>query len=111
MTGTPISEHQAETKKKESRYLPCLLAIKWDMEKLYERIEKRVDIMLKDGLLEEVQKHILPRLSNISTALTAIGYREAVWYFKDGTLQPCGRKDGFVQMESPLGLIEYVKTL
>lgn len=45
-------------------------------------------------------------------AARALGMHEvqAVWYFKAGTLQPCGKKDGFVQMESPLGLVEYVKT-
>ena len=55
MTGVPISEHQEETKKKVSRYNPCMMAIKWDMQKLYERIEKRVDIMLDAGLVDEVK--------------------------------------------------------
>ena len=45
-------------------------------------------------------------------AARAVGMHEvqAVWYLKKGTLQPCGRKEGFVQMESPLGLLEYIKT-
>lgn len=82
MTGTPISEHQAETKKKESRYLPCLLAIKWDMEKLYERIEKRVDIMVEQGLINEVKT--LEKMGYINSALSmqGIGYKETAEYLK-----------------------------
>ena len=58
------------------------MAIDMDRATLYSRIEKRVDIMLGDGLLEEVKKYILPKMKNMSTALMAIGYREAVWYFQ-----------------------------
>ena len=81
-TGKSRSEIDRDSRPEVSPYNYLYVAIDMERDVLYSRIEKRVDIMLKDGLLEEVQKHILPRLSNISTALTAIGYREAVWYFK-----------------------------
>ena len=44
-------------------------------EILYERINKRVDEMLKKGLIEEV-KQILKKYENFPTAMQAIGYKE-----------------------------------
>ena len=46
-------------------------------------------------------------------AARSVGMHEvqAVWYFKEGTLQPCGRKEGFIQMESPMKLVDYVMNL
>ncbi len=81
-TGKTRAELDRESRPEESPYNYLYMAIDMDRSILYNRIDKRVDIMLKDGLLEEVKKYILPDLKNISTALTAIGYREAVWYFK-----------------------------
>lgn len=81
-TGKPRAEIDRESRPEASPYNYLYLAIDMDRDLLYNRIEKRVDIMLEAGLLEEVRKHILPSLKDISTALTAIGYREAVWYFK-----------------------------
>lgn len=81
-TGKTREELDRESRPDESPYNYLYMAIDMDRDILYKRIEKRVDIMLNDGLLEEVKKYILPDLKDISTALTAIGYREAVWYFK-----------------------------
>lgn len=81
-TGKSRSEIDRESRPEASPYNYLYLAIDMDRNILYNRIEKRVDIMLRSGLLEEVRKYILPNLKDISTALTAIGYREAVWYFK-----------------------------
>ena len=47
---------------------------------LYERINKRVDIMLEQGLIEEV-KSILKKYNEFPTAMQAIGYKEIVEYF------------------------------
>ncbi len=81
-TGKTRAQLDSESRPTKSPYNYLYLAIDMDRSLLYDRIGKRVDIMLRDGLLEEVRKYILPDLDNISTALTAIGYREAVWYFK-----------------------------
>ena len=54
-TGKPISKHQEETKRVESRYNPLMICIDWDRDVLYDRINRRVDIMIKSGLLEEVK--------------------------------------------------------
>lgn len=76
LTGVPISEHQAETKKKESRYNPCMLAIRWDMQKLYERIEKRVDIMAQNGLVDEVLSLLKMGCTPDMLSMQGIGYKE-----------------------------------
>ena len=64
-------------KKKEALYDYFIIYLKMDREKLYERINKRVDIMIEDGLIKEVKslydEGILPH---------AIGYQELVPYFR-----------------------------
>lgn len=80
MTGVPISQHQEETRKKESRYSPCMMAIRWDMKKLYERIEKRVDIMLEQGLIDEVKNLIEKGYTVELTSMQGIGYKEIIGY-------------------------------
>ena len=79
-TGIKISEHQKETKKKESRYSPLMMAIRWDMPKLYERIEKRVDIMMENGLLKEVEALLEKGLTKDYISMKGIGYKELMEY-------------------------------
>ena len=55
-----------------------------DREKLYERINLRVDIMIKEGLIEEVKK-LVEKYNNMPTALQGLGYKEVVEYL-DGKL-------------------------
>ena len=55
VNGYPISRQVEETKMKESRYNPLILIISRPRDYLYERIEKRVDIMLSSGLVDEVK--------------------------------------------------------
>ncbi len=76
ITGTPISKHQEMTKEVKSRYNPLMLMIEHEREKLYERINLRVDIMVQQGLIDEV-KHLMdmgygPALNSMK----GIGYKE-----------------------------------
>ena len=50
-----------------------------DREKLYERINLRVDIMINQGLLDEV-KNLLEKYNNFPTAMQGLGYKEVVEY-------------------------------
>ena len=59
--------------------------ISWDREKLYERINLRVDNMLKQGLVEEVKNWLL-KYSKCPTAQQAIGYKEVVQYLNGNIL-------------------------
>lgn len=77
----PISEHQERTKQKSGRYRALYMMIDYPRETLYNRIERRVDAMIADGLLQEAQRlyNMRPMLSK--TALQAIGYKELFEYF------------------------------
>ena len=84
-TGIPISEHQEMTKQKESRYEPLMLCVKWDREVLYDRINKRVDIMMNDGLLDEVKQLMEMGYTKELNSMKGIGYKEIIDYF-EGTM-------------------------
>ncbi len=76
-TGKTISEHNRLTQQLPPRYTPLWFALE-DKERkdLYDRIDRRVNIMLEDGLLEEIQKLLSMGIPEKCTAMQAIGYKE-----------------------------------
>lgn len=66
-------------------YNSIWLAIDIDREKLYNRIDRRVDIMLDGGLVDEVKRVILPVREKCTTSLSGIGYKEVLMYL-DGCI-------------------------
>ena len=78
-TGKTKTEQEIESRKKEVEYDYKVFALNWDREKLYERINKRVDIMFEQGLIQEVKK-ILNKYSKFPTAMQGLGYKEVVDY-------------------------------
>ena len=83
-TGKTKTEQEAESRLNEIPYDYKVFAIDYDREKLYERINKRVDIMLEKGLIDEV-KTLLKKYSEFPTAMQGLGYKEVKQYF-DGKL-------------------------
>ena len=79
-TGKTKTEQEAESRLNEIPYDYKVFAIDYDREKLYERINKRVDIMLENGLIEEV-KTLLEKYSEFPTAMQGLGYKEVKQYF------------------------------
>ncbi len=79
-TGFAISEHNELTKQKQSPYNCCYICLVRNRDELYERIDKRVDIMLKSGLVDETKALLDGGLSPESTAMQAIGYKEIIPY-------------------------------
>lgn len=79
LSGRTMTEIQAESRKNPSPYEPCMLMIDWDREVLYDRINRRVDIMLEKGLLEEAMEFFTHE--DYVTASQAIGYKELKPYF------------------------------
>lgn len=69
----------------ESRLTPpyeyIVFAINMEREKLYERINKRVDIMIDQGLIEEVEA-LTKKYEEFPTAMQGLGYKEVVSYLK-----------------------------
>ena len=78
-TGKTKTEQEAESRKKELKYDYKVFAINMDREKLYERINKRVDIMIEQGLIDEV-KELLNNYKEFPTAMQGLGYKEVVDY-------------------------------
>ena len=80
--GQLFSDFQNERNKKESVYDIFLIGLNTDRQKLYERINQRVDQMITEGLLEEAKdlwEKVGPELNTQSTR--GIGYKELFDYF------------------------------
>ena len=83
-TGTPISEHNDMERTKESPYDFCYFVLNDRRELLYERIEKRVDKMLEDGLVEEVKKLKEMGCTMEHISMQGLGYKGILAYL-DGS--------------------------
>lgn len=95
-TGKTISQFNRESKDKGSPYDAVMIGINYrDRQKLYDRINLRVDLMLENGLLDEA-KEVLS--GDLKTSYQAIGYKELAPYFKgEASLEDCIDK---LKMES-----------
>lgn len=77
LTGETITAHDVRTQALPPRYPSLRFALTWnERETLYERIRRRVDLMAEAGLFEEVERLLAAGLSDGSTAMQAIGYKE-----------------------------------
>lgn len=78
--GQKISEHNEEQKQKESPYNFAYFVLNDDRSLVYERIDKRVDIMLEQGLIEEVKALLAEGVSPATVSMQGLGYKEIVAY-------------------------------
>ena len=78
-TGKTKTELDAESRKNGIEFDYKVYVANLDREKLYEKINKRVDIMLEQGLIQEVE-FILDKYNNFPTAMQALGYKETKKY-------------------------------
>lgn len=79
-TGVAMSEHVRRSKLEPSPYEVCAIGINYrDRQKLYDRINRRVDIMVKNGLVEEARDFLACGYGE--TSAQAIGYKELAPYF------------------------------
>ncbi len=83
-TGKTKTEQEIESRKEEVPYNYIVFAIDMDREKLYERINKRVDIMMDQGLVEEVDG-ILKKYKEFPTSMQGLGYKEVAEYLHGNT--------------------------
>lgn len=79
-TGTKISEHNETQRQKQSAYDARYFVLTDERKKLYENIDKRVDIMIKNGLVDEVKKLLDMGCKRDSTAMQGLGYKEILSY-------------------------------
>ena len=81
VTGKTMTEQKALSKTEPSPYDSLIIGINYhDRNVLYDRINRRVDIMLENGLLEEAKDFY--NIPQDKTACQAIGYKELAPYFK-----------------------------
>lgn len=80
-SGLPYSSFIGKRTNKRN-FTPVIIGIEAEREIMYDRINKRVDLMIADGLIEEV-KNLLPH-QNLN-ALQTVGYRELFDYFNQKT--------------------------
>ena len=78
-TGETITAHNIKTQAIPPRYTPLWLGLDFaDRAELYRRIDRRVDIMLQQGLVEEIQALLASGIPQKCTAMQAIGYKEFI---------------------------------
>ena len=93
-TGKTKTEQEILSRQKGTEYDYKVFGISMDREKLYERINLRVDLMIQAGLEDEV-KNLLNKYSEFPTAMQGLGYKEVKEYF-----------DGFITREEMIDKIK-----
>ena len=82
-TGGKISEHNEREREKESPYHYAYFVLTDERSRLYDRIDRRVDLMMEEGLLDEVRFLKERGVRRDSTAMQGLGYKE-LYAFLDG---------------------------
>lgn len=80
-TGKNKTEQELLSRAKGVKYDFKVFGITMDRDKLYERINKRVDLMIEQGLIEEVE-NLLKKYSEFPTAMQGLGYKEVVEFLE-----------------------------
>ncbi len=81
-TGKTKTQLEEDSRKNGPKYDYKIFVLNMDREKLYDRINKRVDIMIEDGLIDEV-KQLLKKYREFPTAMQGLGYKEVVEYLEN----------------------------
>lgn len=79
-TGAPISAHNEEQRKKEPAYNSAYFVLTEERSVLYRRIEKRIDKMIEEGLVEEVRALMAEGCTAGMVSMQGLGYKEILSY-------------------------------
>ncbi len=79
-TGKPISVHNKEQYEKKSDYNFAYFVLNDYRDKIYEKIDRRVDIMVEKGLVEEVENLKKKGLTVTDVSMQGLGYKEILMY-------------------------------
>lgn len=83
-TGKTKTQQEIESRKNGPKYDYIVYGLNMDRDKLYDRINKRVDIMIQDGLIEEV-KNVASKYKEFPTAMQGLDYKEVLEYLNGDT--------------------------
>lgn len=82
VTGKPMSQQGNNFRKPSDKYNLLMFGLNMDREKLYERINLRVDKMIEAGLIEEVSNLLRMGYHKDLVSMQGIGYKEIIWYLE-----------------------------
>ncbi len=94
-TNRLISEHNEKERLKNSRYASCYFVLNDSRDKIYARIEERVDRMIEDGLVEEVKRLTKMGCKREMVSMQGIGYKEILSFL-----------EGEISLEEAISLIK-----
>jgi len=80
VTGRPFSSFQDKWQTRKSIYNCCMIGLLTEKEKLHASIEKRVDMMLEKGLINEVEGLVKKGYKDNNSLKQAVGYKEVLKY-------------------------------
>lgn len=80
INGRPLSRHNAMEKQREAAYDAKIFVLNMDRDRLYRRIEERIDLMMEQGLTDEVRR-LLEHYSPDLVSMQGLGYKEFVPFF------------------------------
>ncbi len=80
--GITFSEKNKRSKQKGPEYPFKVFMIDWDREVLYDRINKRVGVMIENGIIDEAKMLLDSGVERTSTCWQAIGYKETLKYLE-----------------------------
>lgn len=87
-TGEKISDHNEEQRKRQAAYDAVFFVLTMEREKLYRRIDLRVDQMMEAGLLEEVKRLQEQGFTSRDVSMQGLGYKQILQYLEgEGTLE------------------------
>lgn len=90
MTGEKLSEHNKRERERCSPFDFAYFVLTMDRKKLYERIDKRVDLMFDMGLVDEVKALMAKGYDKSLVSMQGIGYKEVIDYLNGKTsLEEC----------------------
>jgi tRNA dimethylallyltransferase len=90
MTGEKLSEHNKRERERSSPFDFAYFVLTMDRKKLYERIDKRVDLMFDMGLVDEVKALMAKGYDKSLVSMQGIGYKEVIDYLSGKTsLEEC----------------------
>ncbi len=81
-TGGPISAHNEAEREKHSPYKLYYFVLTDNRAKLYERIDRRVDMMLEEGLIQEVEQLLQMGCTRDMVSMQGLGYKEIIDYLQ-----------------------------
>ena len=85
MTGEKLSEHNKRERERPSPFDFAYFVLTMDRKKLYERIDKRVDLMFDMGLIDEVKSLMAKGYDKTLVSMQGIGYKEVIDYLNGET--------------------------